>query len=385
MKFQVTQKNLNECLKNVSLFADKGHQLDIIKNIKLTTSGNLLEVSATNLSISIVERVAGSCQKEGSITVPAGLFRDYVQNLPSNEKIQLSLEEKRLTVKCGSTKATLNGIDAAKYPIFPTNNRKRALVEIEAADLRNQLNKVVLAANKDVNRPILTGVYLHTFEGGYYLAATDSYRLAEVKMSGFIKKQAAKDNQAKILIPAAAFNSLERILASQPARKLAVYHETEEKNILFVLGDNEIEITASLIEGVYPDYRKLLPDKFTTEITVEYTALMDAVKRANLFSQEASHPVVLDWSEKDALQLKSNTSQIGNNEESIPAEIKTKANQDTNIILNAKFLQEALQVIDATHIKLNLNSQLQPCLLQECRPDKKPNPDYRHAIMPLKP
>ena len=385
MKFQATQKNLNECLKNVSPFADKGHQLDIIKNILLKTSENFLEVAATNLGTSIIEKVPGSCQKQGSITVPASLFRDYIQSLPASEKISLDLEDRKLSVECGSTKAVVHGLSAENYPIFPSNKRKKALLEIKAADFRRQLNQVILAANKDINRPILTGVYLHAHEKDYYMAATDSYRLAETRMSNLLKKTPIKSAETKIIIPASSFQNLERILSGYPTKKLSIFKEEDEKNVLFVIGDGEIEITSSLVEGIYPDYRKLLPEKFDTEIVVKHEDLVNSVKRASLFSQEASHPVVLNWSEKNRLNLKSSTSQIGDNKESIEASIENKSKDEPTIILNAKFLQEVLQVMDSPYIKLNLNSQLNPCLLQECHKDKTLNPDYRHAIMPLKP
>ena len=385
MKFQVTQKNLNQALKNVSPFADKGHQLDIIKNILLKTKGNFLEIAATNLGTSIIEKVPGSCAEQGSITIPTNLFKDYVSSLPASNKISLNLEERKLSVECGATKAVIHGLSAENYPIFPSNKRKKALLAIKADVFRRQLNQVILAANKDVNRPILTGVYLHSHQGEFYLAATDSYRLAEIKVTELIKKGVAKNTEVKILIPALAFQNLERILSNYPNKILSIFKEEEEKNILFMVGDGEIEITSSLVEGVYPDYRKLLPDKFITEITVKYENLVNAVRRASLFSQEASHPVVLNWSTNNQLNLRSSTSQIGDNEESLEATIKTKAESDTTIILNAKYLQEVLQVIESPFIRLNLNSQLNPCLIQECAKDKKINPNYRHAIMPLKP
>ena len=385
MKFQVTQKNLNECLKNVSPFADKGHQLEIIKNILLRTEGNFLEMAATNLGTSIIEKVPGSCQKQGAITIPATLFRDYIQSLSPSEKISLNLEDRKLSVECGTNKAVVHGLSAESYPIFPTNKKKKALLEIKAADFRRQLNQVILAANKDINRPILTGIYLHAHGKDYYMAATDSYRLAETRMTNLLKKTSVKSAEVKIIIPATAFQNLERILSGYPTKKLSIFKEEDEKNILFVIGDGEIEITSSLVEGIYPDYRKLLPEKFDTEVIVKYDELVNAVKRASLFSQEASHPVVLNWSAKNRLNLKSSTSQIGDSEESIEASINSKSSDEPTIILNAKFLLEVLQVIDSPYIKLNLNSQLNPCLLQECRKDKTPNPDYRHAIMPLKP
>ena len=126
MKFQVTQKNLNQTLKNVSPFADKGHQLDIIKNILLKTKGNFLEIAATNLGTSIIEKVPGSCTEQGSITIPTNLFKDYISSLPANNKIFLNLEERKLSIESGATKAVIHGLSAENYPIFPSNKRKKS-------------------------------------------------------------------------------------------------------------------------------------------------------------------------------------------------------------------------------------------------------------------
>ena len=384
MKFQVTQKNLNNCLKNVTPFTDKGHQLAIIKNIFLRTNKNLLEVLATNLDTSIIERVQGSCIKEGSITVPASLFRDYIQNLPSDEKIDLELKEKKLIVNCQATKAIINGLDPENYPTFPINKKNKPLLEITASDLKENLAQVVFAANKDINRPVLTGALLHLFKSDFYLAATDSYRLAEKKMTGILKNSKEED-EVNILIPNSSFLSLERILTSQPSKKVSIYKEKDEKNILFSIGDGEIEIISSLLEGIYPDYRKLLPEKFSTEIIVNRSDLVNAAKRTSLFSQENAHSIILSWQEKKSeLNIKSSASQVGGNNEDIKAKIYTSPKSDMTITLNAKYLQDVLQVLDFEYVKLGLNSKLDPCLLQGCQSNKKFDETYRHIVMPVK-
>ncbi|MYB40360.1 DNA polymerase III subunit beta [Candidatus Saccharibacteria bacterium] len=388
MKFKVTQKNLNDCLKNVAPFADKGHQLDIIKNILLKTNKNLLEVSATNLDTSIVERVQGSCTEEGSITVPTSLFRDYVQNLPPEEKIELQLDDKKLTVTCKNTKAVVNGLSPENYPNFPVNKKLKPFLEIEAGHLRDDLARVVFAANKDISRPILTGVFLHVFENEFYLAATDGYRLAEKKVTKALNKPPAKAAEMQVLIPASAVMSLERVLSAQPSKKISLYKEEDEKNVLFIVGDGEIEITALPLEGTYPDYRKLLPEKFSTEITVDRNDLVNAVKRAGLFSQEGPSSVILNWeAKKDKLNIKSSASQVGGNDEDVEAEVKTTDKGDATIVLNSRYLQDVLGVMGSQSVRLGLNSKLDPCLLTGCEGAKGEQLDdgYRHAIMPLKP
>ena len=339
MKFQVTQKNLSDCLRNVTPFTDKNHQLDIIKNLLLKTNKQFLEISATNLETSIIEKVPGSCAEEGSINIPANLFRDYIQNLPRDEKIDLDLQENKLTINCKPTKAVVNGLSLQENITFPINKRKNPLLEILSNDLRENLSQVVFATHKDMNRPILTGVFLHFFGKDFYLAATDTYRLAEKRMSNILKNSPPK-TEASILIPNSAILNLERILANQPNKNVFIYNEPSEKNILFIIGDGEIEITSSLLEGIYPNYRSLLPKEFTSEITVDRNDLINATKRTSLFCQENTNSIILSWQKKDILNIKSSASQIGDNEENIDSKSKISTAGDSTITLNAKYILE---------------------------------------------
>lgn len=396
MKFKVTQTKLNDCLKNVTPFSDKGHQLEIIKNILLKVNGGFLEISATNLDTSIIEKVPGSSSKNGSITVPANLFKHYVQNLPSNETIDLSLTEKKLTINCKTTKAVINGLDPSNYPTFPTNKKKTAILSIKTKHLKNNLSQVVFATHKDITRPILTGVFLNIFDSKVNLVATDGHRLAlkTINQKEIINlSKTTKKDELNILIPASAILSLERILSNQPNEKITIYKEPNEKNILFVIGDGEIEITSSLLEGTYPDYRKLIPKDFINEIFVNRSNLIDAAKRASLFSQENSNPINLNWEEKNKLNIKSSISQIGGNEESLDIKIKTNSpkkkpdsstESDSNIILSAKYLQEVLQVLSHEYIKISLNFNLDPCLIQGCLNKTTADTSYEYILMPRK-
>ena len=415
MKFQVTQQNLSNCLKNVSPFVNnRGHQLEILrKNILLKAEKNLLNVSATNLNTSIIEHVQGSCTRDGIVTVPVNLLRDYIQNLPSNEKITLetSDEEKpktttgtdevskngKLTITCSTAKATINTSDPREYPVFPVHKKQQLVLEIEANRLKDNLNQIIFASSQDINRPILTSIYLHVFEGNFFLATTDSSRLAEKRITSKSKAKPGLE-EFQMLIPRQNLQSLERVLATQDNKNVSIYLSSHQKegstpSLLFIINEGEIEIHTSLIEGTYPDYRKLIPDDFVTEIVVKKEDFMGAAKRTELFSQENSY-IILDWQDdKDKLHVKSSVSQIGGGEENIPAQItnsKPKAPDhqiDMTITLNVKYLQDVLQILEFDYVKLNLNpalGRLGPCLIQACQKDKKPDDTYRHVIMPIR-
>ena len=180
MKLQVTQENLNKALGNVARVAiSSRNPLPILNNVLLRTVDNRLTVSATNLEIAITEHIGAKVSAEGAITIPARLFQEYVSSLPSGI-IDLSVKDHKLQISTAGYKSTINGIAADEFPVVPSIDRKNGW-KISGKELKRGLQQVIFAAANDDTRPVLTGVYIHTHDGGLYAVATDSYRLAEKK------------------------------------------------------------------------------------------------------------------------------------------------------------------------------------------------------------
>ena len=157
---------------------------------------------------------------------------------------------------------------------------------------------------------------------------------------------------------------------------------------MFVFSDGDIEITSTLIEDNPLDYRKLLPEEFTTQITVDKSLLVNVIQRINVFSQKTLNSVILDWgsSKSKDLMLKSH-SEIGEGYETIPISLKSQEGQtkdNRSVTLNAKFLQDVLRVMEGDKIIICCNSKLDPVLINDCQSGNKIDASYRHVIMPLK-
>ena len=392
MKFQVTQKNLNNCLKDVAIFADKGQQLDLTKNIALKTSANMLEVSATNLETSIIAKLSGSCKQAGSITIPASIFKDYIQNLPLNEnskkvsKIELEVKEKKkLKIVYDQTHAQINGLPLKEdqHPIIKLDKKQKPILQIKADDLRADLNKVVFAANKDISRPLLTSVFLHVFEKDFYLTATDSYRLAERKISKHSTSLSPAKKTVEVLLPALNCLKIERVLSGHADKMVNLYKDEERNCAVLLFEDGEIEIASSLVQGTYPDYRRLLPQGESARVVVEREELLYATKQIRSLTSEAIPSIIFNWKGDKKLNVKSVDSVTGKYENNLAAKIKQTAKEaETTIALNVQYLQEALQAIDAPQLEMTFYARLKPCFLRGMR-SNKPDGSYRHAIMPL--
>jgi DNA polymerase-3 subunit beta len=362
MKLQVTQENLNKALSSVARVANSRSTLPILSNVVLKTTGNRLSIAATNLDIAITHYIGSKISDKGSITVPARLMQEFVSSLPPGV-INLELDAHKLHITTDQYQSIINGISAEEFPVMPAITKGTAW-KLPSETLHATLSQIVFAASSDEARPVLTGIYLHDFEDTLYAVATDSYRLAERKLTG--NKQVAK-----LLIPATALQDLLRILSDSSDD---VQIQSDEQQVMFRVGD--VELVTRLIDGDYPDYRKLIPAKFATTATVKRSELLNITKVSSLFARESAGSITVNVDEaKQTVSIHSIASQLGEN----TAATSGKITGSGDITLNSRYLLDGLHAFDGEDIEFCFNGKLEPSILTD--PSSK---DYIHVIMPLK-
>ena len=362
MKLQVTQENLAKAVGSVARVANTKNTLPILANIMFKTVGTRLAIAATDLNIAITHYIGSKVSEEGSITVPARLTQDFINSLP-NGIIDLELDEFKLHIKTEKYNSVINGVSAEEFPVMPTITDGKTW-NIPAQTLRKSLQQVLIAAGNDEARPVLTGVHVYSFENQLVMVATDSYRLAEKTL-----KQNQKD--VSLLIPASALQELLRIIGDFN-EEVEIVHDDQQ--VLFKVG--EVELITRLIEGSYPDYRKLIPNDFQNIATLKKSELVNITKVSSLFARESAGSVTihLDPEEKQ-ISIRSIASQLGENTASADAQITGS----DDITLNSRYILDALNVLQAEEVELCFNGKLEPCVIRE-----KDSKDYTHVIMPLK-
>lgn len=362
MDLKITQENLAKALNIVARVASGRSTLPILSNILLRTNKNRLQLTATNLDIAITEYVGSKVQKDGSITVPARLMQDFINGLPSGT-ISLVQEDNKLHITTENYSSTLNGVNPEDFPVIP-NIKDGNSWEIDAGDLKHGLQQVAVATSSDESRPVLTGVYFVSDKESLSLAATDSYRLAE-------KNLKTPKTDIKLLLPSNAAQELLRIIDNGD-EKIEVFHDGQQARFK----TSQTELVARLIDGEYPDYKKLIPSKFECSAVVDKSELSNIVKVSSLFARESAGSIILRLEKNNELVIvNSVASQVGENSSSA----KAKVSADGEITLNSRYLIEALSVIEGDKIELNFNGKVDPLLIRN--PDKK---DYLHIVMPLK-
>ncbi|MDB5186364.1 MAG: dnaN [Candidatus Saccharibacteria bacterium] len=362
MKLQVTQENLSKALSSVGRVASTRGTLPILSNVLLKTVGTRLSIAATNLDIAITHYIGSKVAEEGSITVPARLMQDFVGSLPGGV-IDLTLEDNKLHVSTDQYNSTINGVSAEDYPVMPAIDGGVTWT-ISAKALKSGLQQVIGAASNDEARPVLTGVYVHSHEGKVYLVATDSYRLAE-------KILPASSDEINLLIPANALQDLLRIVSDHD-EDVTVTHDDQQ--VLFKVGD--VELVTRLIEGKYPDYRKLIPKDFASSATLKRSDFVNITKVSSLFARESAGSVTIRLDDATGqVSIRSVASQLGENTASADAQVTGEG----TITLNSRYILDALGALGGDQVTFSFNGKLEPCVLADPAAS-----DYLHVIMPLK-
>jgi len=363
MKLQVTQENLNKALGMVARVANARGTLPVLANVLIKTVNNRLSIAATNLDIAITQYLGAKVEEEGSITVPARLMQDFVNSLPAGN-IDLSLDDYRLHIATDQYQSVINGVSAEEFPVMPAITEGKTWT-IAANALKKGLQQVVMAASADEARPILTGVLLHTTDDKLYMAATDSYRLAEKELMAY------DGEPIKLLVPVSAMQDVLRIVSDFEGD---VRVTSDEQQVLFQAGD--VELVTRLIDGKYPDYRKLIPQQFSTTASLKRADLLNVTKVSSLFARESAGSITIHVDEATSeLSIRSVASQLGEN----TAKAEAKVTGSGSITLNSRYLLDALHALSGDEVLFGFNGKLEPSLIKD-----PAAADYTHIIMPLK-
>lgn len=372
MKFTCTRENLNHALDLVSPLAGRQGSLPILDNILIEASESNVQLSSTNLETGVKTTIRARVETPGTFTVPAKTLADYARLL-TDEQVEISLEENELLVQGGTSKTKIKGSPGEEYPVLPDISEGNAYT-LDVELFKNALSKVVIAVAKNEIRPELSGIFLHLGGERYkglIMAATDSYRLAEVQIP--IEQG---DKEIKCILPARVAHEIIRLLCSAKG--------AEEKIVRLWVSENQVgirynsfELTGRLIEGQYPDYVQIIPKQFKTSAKFPVDVMANKVKAASLFTTAGVNAVVVDVNaSQSTINISSTSTQTGEHASEIEAEVEGEEN---SILLNHRYVLDGLNQIDTDQVSLGVNSGDAPCMLSPVGIS-----GYLYIVMPIR-
>jgi DNA polymerase-3 subunit beta len=365
MKIICTHENLKKGLAIVSRVSGSSTTLPVLNNILLKTDQGVLKLSSTNLEIGVNTWVRCKVEEEGGVSVPAKIFTDLINNLPSNEKINLILEQNQLVIEAGNYKTKIKGLGVDEFPLIPQIDEQNVL-EIPEKDLHTAISQVAFAAAYSETQPEISGI-LFSLEGKTLkLVATDRYRLAE-KVIDLGREVAAKS----LIVPNKAVSELGKILTGAAGEVVKLF--VSQNQIMFKTEDTEI--ISRLIDGQYPDYKQIIPQQFNTDIDASAQDLTTAMRTAGIFTHTGNN-VTLEYGEPDQLLITSSSGELGESKVNVPAKVSGSKGK---IIFNHRYILDCLATISAKNVTFKLINDNSPVVIQS-----KEMPGYVYLVMPIK-
>ncbi len=368
MKVVCLQENLHKAVSLISRVSPTQAQLPVLLNTLIKTKKDSLFLWGTDLELGVGIEVMAKIEEEGETTVPVKTLSDLLSILPP-EKLEIISDGKKTEIKTKNHRASFIGIPASEFPQIKTKKGK-GLIFSDLEEFKKSIKQVVFATAVDETRPVLSGVLFEIENGECTMVATDGYRLSLKK----IKLQNNQSLNKKMIIPGKTLRELVFIFDRAGDSGILEFFSSDEENQIELWVSSDV-LVSRLLEGEFPDYHKIIPQKTDTRVEVDKEELMRCIKAAAVFARGGTNIINLTIGQ-DAIVVSANSPQVGETSSRLEAVVK---GDDNKIAFNSRFLLEFLSSIDAGEIIFEMTGPLNPGVFRI-----KDDDSFFHLIMPIR-
>lgn len=360
MKVTILPENLIKYIPLINRVLPSHSQVPILSNVLLEADSTGFYIFSTDLDLGVRVKVPAKIEEEGGITVPGKEFLEAVSNLPK-DKILIENDKDMLKVQCLDNKLSFRTIDKGEFPQI-YKKKGEMIATLSRKDFVDTFTNILFSTSQEETRPQLTGVFVDPRKDAVNYVTTDGYRMTIKK--GQIDKRA----EGSMVIPSKIINETVFLKGEED---VVVYKNKEENQIIFETGD--AVLVGRMIEGSFPDYERVLPQKSETTVVFDREALLQNARLVSVFAKDTSNIATLTV-ENGQMFLKTRSQGIGEGESVMECEQK---GEDVKISFNIKYLNDVLKANKEKDLILKLNSSMEPALFE----NKKG--DFIHVIMPI--
>ncbi|MBI3852502.1 MAG: DNA polymerase III subunit beta [Verrucomicrobia bacterium] len=367
MNLTIAKEQIINGLQAVQNIVSTRTTLPILSNVLLRAEKDRLELTATDLDVTVSCGVEATVKKVGATTVPVKKLFGIVREL-NNPELEIEVDDKHsCSLRSGASFYKINGLSADEFPPLPKLKEERKVV-LPQEKVRSMMKKTSFAISTDESRYVLNGIFLSLKEHKLTMVATDGRRLALVDEEVDVSDK----SQGEFIVPAKAVNELNRLLQD----KGEVEVRYNENQAAFTLKDEKgfsILVATKLIEGNYPNYRQVIPAEAKERVALSREEFLHALRRAEIMTSDKSNSVKLAFA-KNNLAITANSPEVGEARESLAINYKGK---EMSIAFNPKYLIDALNALPNDEVFIELIDELSPGVL-------KINGPFLYVVMPMR-
>ncbi len=390
MELVFSRKDMAKAIKMVGRVAGKSSALPVLSNVLISaaqdplgnlssssgSNGDSIYLAATDLEIWVRTRIAGQIMENGAILLPVKMFTSVINAL-SEDDVTLVTSSARARICSQKGEFKMVGTSALEFPSLmgevsqdaqlelteqPRDEKEMNLLSLDPDVLKWMVRKTAFAASKDDTRYFLNGVHFSLKSEGdgtiLRMAATDGTRLAVASalmdVAIAYSPTARKEKEIEAIIPFKAVRELEKLSVSSDVMKIGL----QDNRIVFDAGDTAL--ISTLLEGQYPDYQKIIPDGSMINLKADTGELITVIRRISQVSNPKLPCVKLEI-EGNGMKVSADNPYVGDACEEMDIE---KDGDDVAIVVNVRYLMDALKAIDTQETLIGIDSEVKPVVIR---------------------
>ena len=374
MEFKINSTDLLKALSHIHGIVEVRHTLPILSNIILEAKDDKLILSSTNLDIYCSDKIKAEVLQSGEVSVSAVTFFEIIKRLPSGSEVLMIMEEgeNEIRLTCGRSKFNLSTLKTDDFPIISDSDLSTNFV-LSADELIRIIDKTKFAVSNEETRYYLNGIFLHKAERNSIqflrAVATDGHRLAQYDIP---LPQGAEDITG-IIIPKKTIYELRKVLDDANGDVSVSLNENKIK-----FSFNDLKVVSKVIDGTFPDYTKVIPQKNDKNFKTNNSGLKNAIDRVSAVAanEESKSKAIKFCIENNSLSLSVESQSKGSANEMIDVNY---SGDKVDIGFNSKYIIDICNEVDGDEISISLSDSISPAIILD-----KTDENLFFVLMPMR-
>lgn len=361
MEISFQKDTLQKSLMRVQGIVEKRGIYPLLSHVLIAADPEGTFIEATDLEISLKQRVEGEVREGGRLCLPARKFYDVIREMPSGEillrgedNFWASIAGERITVR-------VPGLDPRDFPTFAPVEEE--ILTVSSDTLKKMIRKVSFCAATQESSMNLHGILMEVKGGQLNLVATDGHRLA------LCQEEVEGASQQSAILPRKGLLEFRKVFQDDEPIRVTM----GEKVVQF--SGSRSTLSVRVLEGKFPEYRYVVPKGLENRAIVDREAFLSALRRADIFARERGEGVRIALGD-GTMELRAGGGDSGEFAEVLPV---TYEGSPLKAMFNPRYLVEALNVMAEEKVVFELRDPESAALLRE-----EGRGDYLYVIMPMR-
>ena len=342
MNFIISSSNLLKSLQVLGTILNTNNTLPILDNFLFEIDNNILNITSSDLETSLSTKLSIESDLNIKIAIPAKLLTDIVRSLPEQPLTFSVNDNNTIEINSNNGKYAIAYMDGSEYP-------KALLIEdaseinINSIILEKIISSTLFASGNDDLRPVMSGVFFQINSENSCFVATDAHKLVK-----YTRNDVKNSESFEFIVPNKPLNILKNILSDQKCEVRVLFNKSSA-----IFSFSDFTLICRLIDGKYPNYDAVIPKENPNVLEIDRTLLLQATKRASIFSSKSTHQVKLEI-KGNSLKISAEDLDYNNKSEEI---LHCSYNgEDITIGFNSRFINEMLNNLSSELIRIELSS-----------------------------